>query len=346
MKVVVTFVVVLAIGCSGVGSKPDSEVVGGWEVMWESPIIAGPISSKTQAIFFDENEGIATNLSQVKHTVNSGREWTTIHEFNDISVFSFFLDENKHVWGVGHEFLNKEEHTPAVVHSKDKGKTWSSIEIEFLHQTDVYKKDLKFKDICFSSSDGVVLASSVGLMKATVRGGKISIDQAYPTKEALTSVSCSDTGRVVVVGEEGAVYRYDSGILRSNLAPEMNFTKVKQIDDQIWLMGYTTQPSSMVGNSELSGILLSSADSGLTWENRTPKDIRFFSDIDLRNKKGWLTGSDGHLFHSSDNGESWRKIEISTNSSLFDIFFLDSQNIWIAGLNNTILKYNVEQEDK
>lgn len=108
-------------------------------------------------------------------------------------------------------------------------------------------------------------------------------------------------------------------------------------------MGYTTSHSNSNSvETGMTGIVLFSADRGATWKDRTPKQIRFFSDIDLRDGKGWLTGSDGNLFYSNDNGESWSDVAVPTISNLYNIFFLDKGNIWIGGLNNTVLKYSID----
>lgn len=352
MRITTIYVVfvLLAMSLSGCGgddyNSREAKFEGKWRVISEnkSGIIPGPITDIPNYIFFDENEGIATYVSQVNHTVNGGKEWTVVHEFQDLAVFSFTLDEGQDVWGVGAKWVDGEIRAPAVVRSKDKGRTWFPLEIDSGNQKKVFNEPSGFRDICFTSPDSAWLVSSVGLIEATVREQTINIEKVIRTEEELSNMSCSSVGVVVGVGRKGAIYRYDDrGLSRLHQPSEFTFSKVKQIDNDIWLMGYKTldQNSNSV-DTGMSGIVLFSADRGATWENRTPKEIRSFNDIDLRNGEGWLTGSDGSLFYSNDNGESWRDVVVPTKSNLYNIFFLDKGNIWIGGINDTVLKYYID----
>lgn len=363
MKRIIVFLlfVLLAISLSSCGrtvsDNPGANSEGGWKMLSkESGIIPGPVSFITDLIFFDESEGIATNGLQIKRTVDGGKEWTVVRQYEkigDIEVHSFILDKAQHVWGVGSKDLDaarsddldiEETRAPAVMRSRDKGETWSEVEIDFGDEKKLSNESVTFWDICFTSPDRAWLGSNVGLIEAAVREPTIKIEKVFRTEEELRFVSCSKTGQVVGVGGKGPVYRYDDkGLSRLPQPSEFTFSKVKQIDDQIWLMGYKTSHSNSNSvETGMTGIVLLSANKGATWEDRTPKAIRFFSDLDLHDGKGWLTGSDGNLFYSNDNGESWRNVAVPTKSHLYDIFFLNKENIWIGGLNNTVLKYGID----
>ena len=332
--------------CGGeVYDNRQARFEGNWRLLSkESDIISDPVSPITDLIFFNENEGLATNVLQVEHTVNGGKEWTVVREFHDLAVFSFILAEGQDVWGVGAEWRDGEARNPAVVRSMDRGKTWSQVEIDFGNQKKLFKESVAFVDICFTSPDSAWLASDIGLIETSVRESNIRIEKVFRTDEDLHGVSCSSTGRVVVGVGKGAVYRYDDrGLSRLHPPSDFSFSKVKQIDNHIWLLGWKMlHANSNSVDTGMSGIVLFSADGGTTWENRTPKQIRSFNDIDLRNGKGWLTGSDGNLFYSDDNGKSWRDVPVPTKSNLYNIFFLNEENIWIGGLDNTVLKYGID----
>jgi hypothetical protein len=351
MKRIMAFLlfVLLAIsvtGCNRASSNNHgAKFVGSWKLLSkESDDISPPIVPvEVNLIFFDKVEGIGTNFSQVSHTVDGGKEWIRVYDFyaQDISVYSFMLAGDQQVWGVGAKGVDERTRTPAVMRSKDRGKTWSQVEIDFGDEKKLSNESVSFVDICFTSPDKAWLATHAGLIEASVDESTIRIEKFFRTEEKLYSVSCSGTGRVVSVGK-GAVYRYhDRGLSRLHPPSDFTFSKVKQIDNHIWLLGWKRlhANSNSVETGE-SGIVLVSADGGATWENRTPKQIRFFSDIHLRDQEGWLTGSDGNLFYSNDNGESWSEVEVPSKSHLYNIFFLDKRNIWIGGLNGTVLKFD------
>ncbi|MBX3267904.1 MAG: hypothetical protein KF831_14490 [Acidobacteria bacterium] len=335
-------------GCNCASSNNHgTKVVGSWKLLSkEIGIIPGPVSVETDLIFFDENEGIATNIFQVSRTVDGGKEWIRGHDFypQDITVSLFILAEDQSVLGVGWKHLDEERRAPAVVHSNDRGKTWTQLEIDFGDEKKLTNGSISFVDICFESPDIAWLASDVGLVEISLHEQAIRIEKVLRTEEKLFSVSCSSTGpRVVVVGK-GAVYRYgDQGVSRLYPPSDFTYSRVRQIDNDIWLLGWKRlhSNSNSVDTGE-SGIILFSGDGGSTWENRTPKEIRFFSDIEFRKGKGWLTGSDGSLFYSDDNGKSWHHVPVPSTHDLYSIFYLNEQNIWISGLNGTILKYGVD----
>lgn len=53
-------------------------------------------------------------------------------------------------------------------------------------------------------------------------------------------------------------------------------------------------------------------------------------------------GFRGKFFISTDNGTSWKKVYVGTDSDLREIFVLNSQTAWICGEYGTIIKYNLE----
>ena len=354
MKRIMAFLifVLLAISVSGCNrassNNHGAKFVGSWKLLSKdiSDISPPIVSVEVNLIFFDKDEGIGTNFSQVSHTVDGGKEWIRVYDFyaQDISVYSFMLAGDQQVWGVGAKGVDERTRTPTVMRSKDRGKTWSQVEIDFGDEKKLLNESVTFVDICFTSPDRAWLASDVGLIETSVRESNIRIEKVFRTNEDLYGVSCSSTGRVVVGVGKGAVYRYDDrGLSRLHPPSDFSFSKVKQIDNHIWLLGWKMlHANSNSVDTGMSGIVLFSADGGTTWENRTPKQIRSFNDIDLRNGKGWLTGSDGNLFYSDDNGKSWRDVPVPTKSNLYNIFFLNEENIWIGGLDNTVLKYGID----
>lgn len=52
------------------------------------------------------------------------------------------------------------------------------------------------------------------------------------------------------------------------------------------------------------------------------------------------TGNNGFFIISKDTGQTWKEVYLGTNAQLWDISYVDEQNIWICGYKGTIVKYN------
>ncbi len=49
-------------------------------------------------------------------------------------------------------------------------------------------------------------------------------------------------------------------------------------------------------------------------------------------------GERGHILISDDNGTNWAQVEVPTRATLTSVFFIDSQNGWVAGHDQVILR--------
>ena len=54
---------------------------------------------------------------------------------------------------------------------------------------------------------------------------------------------------------------------------------------------------------------------------------------------GFIAGSNGKVFKTSNSGESWNDINSGTDKWLKSIFFVNESNGWIVGNDGVILKY-------
>ena len=51
-----------------------------------------------------------------------------------------------------------------------------------------------------------------------------------------------------------------------------------------------------------------------------------------------VVGERGHILTSEDNGNSWQQQEVPTRANLTSVFFIDSDNGWVAGHDSVILQ--------
>ena len=64
------------------------------------------------------------------------------------------------------------------------------------------------------------------------------------------------------------------------------------------------------------------------------------SDIEFIGNIGIVIGYHGLCYYTIDKGETWTKKYLGTDISLYQIYILDSSNIWIYGDGGTIIKLN------
>ena len=108
---------------------------------------------------------------------------------------------------------------------------------------------------------------------------------------------------------------------------------------EVWVVGGNwTETAQVKAGFPRPGIMFRSRDGGNSWENRTPKTASLLYDVFLMGGKGWLVGAEGAIYYSSDNGDSWARVESPTKTDLLHIFFLNNDNGWISGGRSTILK--------
>lgn len=324
----------IAGGARGNINEGSQRELGRWEVLTQSPITSTiPISP--DVVFFDENNGLAADSVHIIRSVDGGKTWDVIYSLKRKAVQALVFSGDNIGWVVGGGFGSDKENKPFVLSSKDRGVSWQQVTWGKNDLERIEQKFTRFNDICFSSTGKSWIVGDAGIVETLVDGQNLKVVSLFPTPEALYSVSCSNEGGVWGVGERGAVYHFQQGWDRKQIDKTFRFSKVKLIGNDIWLLGYKTSPNS----HGISGVLLRSRDNGMSWEDKSPEKIRFFSDIYLNKGDGWLVGSEGSIYYSSTDGDSWEKLDSPTKNNLESIYFLDAKNIWISGTNQTILKF-------
>ena len=103
------------------------------------------------------------------------------------------------------------------------------------------------------------------------------------------------------------------------------------------LHGYVVGSNPPVFN----GVIKVTSDGGVSWiTHYLPctwlKDIVFIDD-----NTGWAVGDYGFIWHTTDRGLNWNRIESGTTSHLYRIFFFDNGKLgYILGADSTLLKYD------
>lgn len=286
-----------------------------------------------QIFFFNDRDGIALTIASIHRTNDGGKKWRTSQNFNDV-VLSAFVIVNGEIWIVGEK--NGDGHqAPILLKSNSYGDQWTGVPLD-QSSTDMLEGRLNGIDgICVDKVGDFWLVGDGGMAKAKVVGSEINVSKFHKLDEKYHRIACEDSERIWVVGEEGAVANYNRGVWNyQKLGSEKLFTGIVFNKNEMWLSG-TSISKKMAGK----GLLLRSENHGLTWENRTPENALSISNLGFYGKTGWAVGIKGEIYSTTDSGSNWSKTSSPTTNGLLSVFFLDNQNVWIAGDRGTILKY-------
>jgi photosystem II stability/assembly factor-like uncharacterized protein len=97
--------------------------------------------------------------------------------------------------------------------------------------------------------------------------------------------------------------------------------------------------------------IIHTADGGKTWESLTPEEDRIYKNVCFVDKNnGWVVGEKGFILHTTDGGKTWarqmpKKWEAIADDdfenpkpALYCVWFTDTKNGWISGIEGTLLK--------
>lgn len=199
-----------------------------------------------------------------------------------------FIDA-KQGWAAGHWGV--------ILHTADGGDTWSM-------QRDDMSVDQPLHTIWFKDKDHGIAAGLFSLLLVTDDGGKswktATLPAALGGKRSdlnLFRIFPDKQGNVLIVGEQGAVYRSaDIGKTWELLATGNKGT--------LWAGIVLSDNSILVGG--ISGKILRSSDNGKTWNqvaSGTKSSITDF--IELANGQVLGVGLDGYSVTSENHGETF-----------------------------------------
>ena len=110
--------------------------------------------------FFDENNGIAQTVFEMKQTTDGGYTWNSKYDFEQKGVYSLRYTKNNDGWIVGSD----ENNNPFVLTSNNKSSDWQKVAV-----SEAGKKFTTFYDICFDKSGESWIVGDGGALRATVR---------------------------------------------------------------------------------------------------------------------------------------------------------------------------------
>lgn len=322
MTIATLFACLMLLSCGdGSHGNPND---GEWTLLTESSLLHTLPFEPVK--FFNGNNGIAIQGVSIQRTADSGKSWTTEFHNETKSVAAGIFLNDLEGWVVGNDNLTK----PLVLKTTDGGKRWVEVPFDEKSTEQLNGKFNVLWDICFDPRGTAWVTGEEGLLQLQANEEHLRLLSMFPTGDASDRIACSDSGDVWALGRRSSVFRFRDGWVKKELDPKYFPVNIRSFGPDVWVVGKDGS-----GN----GILLQSRDSGESWKNKAPRSAKALSDLSLTDGVGWLVGAEGHIYHTTDNGETWTKSKSPTSDDLLHIYSLNPKNVWITGHRETVMKY-------
>lgn len=272
--------------------------------------------------FISATEGwLVGKAGRIAHTTDGGITWlhqdaNTSRSLQDVN----FVDENNG-WAVGFSHNTDTDTFATILETNDGGTNWMAEDSIYGYRLN----KVEFLDATTAlavGSNGLIVKST-DWSSAKESGVAVELF-GLDVLDANTAYACGQSGVILKSTDAGESWtQLSSGTDQSLLSIDMVNSNV----------GYAC------GNL---GTVVKTTDGGENWEilelprhsASVYKSIGFSST-----ETGWITGVFGYIMHTADGGETWyRQLEGFSESTLNDIFILDSSHAWIVGNASIVLE--------
>jgi photosystem II stability/assembly factor-like uncharacterized protein len=296
-----------------------------------SPTFDPPGSYNTYiGSFADENHGWWRSGPNryIWFTSDGGMHWSVQRQGGKAGSYIQFVD-TLHGW-FGGETLP--EYKYYITTTKDGGKTWNEYSTPIILCITFFDSLNGFgggDDSIYATTDG----GKTWQPQSVDQGVRFGINDIYfiDRENGWTvggSSSLIDAGIILNTtdgGKHWSVNEHPSGVLGRSVF----FTDT--------LHGYVVGSNPPFSD----GVIKSTDDGGVSWKTQyLPctwlNDVVFTDD-----STGWVVGDYGFIWHTTDRGINWIKVESGTTADLYRIFFFDNgKKGYIMGDSCTLLTYD------
>ncbi len=296
-----------------------------------NPIFDPPGTYNTyRGYFVDEKHGWwdvgLAGPGSIWHTLNGGITWSKQLDSNDVGCYDIKFIDTLHGWFVGRVLPNDIYN---ILITKDGGRNWSK------YLTPVITCLTFFDSLNgFAGGDSIYATTDGGIhwepqkVDSGPRFGIFDIffsDRKYGWAVG-GNAEVSDAGVVLHTVDSGRTWQYS---YPANLFGFRVYFK----DSLHGCIIGTAYPG-------IAGVVKTTNDGGKSWflhyVDVWLKDVVFSGD-----STGWVVGEYGFIWHTTDSGLNWTRVESGTTSHLYSIFFFDNGKLgYILGAYSTLLKYD------
>lgn len=260
------------------------------------------------------------------YTSNGGITWSKQLDSNEVGCYDIKFIDSLHGWFVGN-FIPEDEYY--ILITKNGGKNWNKYSTPVIN--------------CISFVDSLNGFAGGDSIYATTDGGIHWEPQKVDSgpRFRILDIFFSDRkygwavgGNVEVADAGVTLYTVDSGKTWQYHKPaELYGLRVYFRDSLHGCIIGTSYPA-------IAGAVKITNDGGKSWILRYVdawlEDVVFTDE-----STGWIVGEHGFIWHTTDGGLNWERVESNTTSNLYSIFFFDSGKIgYIFGSESTLLKYD------
>lgn len=275
----------------------------------------------------DSHVWITGNYGIIYHTSDGGKTWVKQESGVEkgILVDGVFLDKNVG-WVVGLY--------GTILHTADGGKTWDRQET---HTT------RHLFGICFTDEKYGWAVGEWGTAIHTRDGGKTWKKQRDEIDRTFNNVTFVNRDIGWIVGERGVIlHTVDGGKTWEKQVPKIfqRETFEEELENPPpSLFGVLFKDQKQGWACGIDGIILHTADGGLTWESvPTDTELTLYT-VFLKANNGWAVGDRGAYLRSDDGGMSWQPQEevITSKQPFRDVYFSSPEKGWIVGAAGTVV---------
>jgi photosystem II stability/assembly factor-like uncharacterized protein len=278
--------------------------------------------------WIDAQRGYAVGMNgTMLRTINGGQSWLSMigagtAHLNDVA----FIDD-KVGFAVGS--------IGTILKTTNGGQSWTPQDSHLSGQNGDPTANLysvRFRDY----QNGWVCGSR-GVLASTTDGGSTWVRRPAPVSEtALQMMVWTDGNNGWIVGTNGNVLRTSTG--GNSWNPQS--TGVPDDLYSIRMLGPDTNYTGWVVGEH--GVILKTSNGGASWIRQTsglPNTILRAVDF-VDPQRGYIAGDDGVVLRTTNGGTTWARVDAGTDRSLFDLFAIDADLIWVVGQSGTIRKLN------
>jgi photosystem II stability/assembly factor-like uncharacterized protein len=231
--------------------------------------------------------------------------WTLIQTPVQSLFTSVYFSDDKHGWAVGHD--------ATIIATQDGGQSWQLQ--QFKPETDKPLFDILFAD----ANNGIALGA-YGMFYRTIDGGKTWQDEFH-----LELVGSDDQEYLKELQETDPDAYLDE---RASVLP--HFNRIYQHNNVLYLIGE-------------AGFFATSADFGKSWTRHAQFYNGSLFGLTMTAKSTLIVaGLRGHVFRSTDWGQSWQEVKLNHTATLNSVLTDDAGHVYLTGNAGTLL---VSQDD-
>jgi len=278
----------------------------------------------------------------IMHTDDGGASWTEQYSMQIDPVWAFafrlnavqFISENTG-WAVGkvHDF--GDSISSGVLFTNDGGKSWSQ---QALGVSEGQIVDLFFLDdqIGWALTDRNSYPEDYIRLLKTTDGG-MNWEMVSTGQEGSVTIGFAiKTGSLLFQDEQtGWILGAQCDLLKTE---DGGVTWTRKLLPEDWTNTFDIGFSSDLKGTVCGEANFMTTDGGETWgeglvEDNTLSDLCFIDST-----FGWMVGEWGNIYHTSDGGSSWEKIDQeATAAALKSVSFPDNTSGWAAGRGGIIV---------